>query len=509
MTASMAILLGILIGTALGALAGILISGAKTRTERLLRQQGETSAREQLTALQTEAAYWRSEAESRAQARSAAEAQFATASTLAEERLRQTEVLRSEVETLRSQLQRAAETERQHASEVSKLEAELRNERQNLAEKLALLETAKQTLAHQFEAIAGEILDKKSRSFSEVNQKELGTLLTPLREQLKDFREKVEQSQSEAKTGVTRLETLVGTLGTLNQQLAAEAHNLTTALRGSAKAQGDWGEFILRDLLEKAGLREGEQYRFQESFSAQVDEDGSRSRASRTDVILNLPGGRHLVVDSKVSLNAYTDYCNAAADELRKAALKNHLVSVRTHFDSLSKRAYHKLSGLESPDFVVMFIPIEPAFLLAMQEGGDLWREAYERNVLLVGPTTLLFVIRIIDNLWQQEQQARSVEEIVDRGTKLYEKFVNFVADLSEVGDKLREADKSYQGAMNKLSTGTGNLVGQVEKLKRLGIRTSKQLPPKLLGAAGIDEEEQLQLSLAAAAEDLFPNTHR
>jgi DNA recombination protein RmuC len=211
-----------------------------------------------------------------------------------------------------------------------------------------------------------------------------------------------------------------------------------------------------------------------------------------------------LIVDSKVSLNAYTDYANAVDDDLKKLALKQHLISIRAHFDGLSKRSYHKLAGLESPDFVVMFIPIEPAFLLAMQESGDLWREAYERNVLLVGPTTLLFVIRIVDNLWQQEQQARSVADIVERGTKLYEKFVNFVADLTKVGDSLRVADQSYQNAMGKLSTGSGNLIRQTEMLKKAGIRTSKQLPVKLLDAAGLDAEEQAELSLAASGEETF-----
>jgi DNA recombination protein RmuC len=233
-----------------------------------------------------------------------------------------------------------------------------------------------------------------------------------------------------------------------------------------------------------------------------VDEDGGRGKASRTDVIVYLPGGRHLVVDSKVSLNAYTDYCSAVVEDVRKAALKQHLVSIRAHLEGLSKRSYHKLPGLDSPDFVVMFIPVEPAFLLAMQEAGDLWREAYERSVLLVGPTTLLFVIRIVDNLWQQEQQARSVADIVDRGTKLYEKFVNFVGDLSKVGESLRSADQSYQNAMSKLSTGSGNLIRQTEMLKKAGIRTNKQLPSKLLDAAGLDAEEQAELSLAASGDE-------
>ena len=403
------------------------------------------------------------------------------------------------------ELQRVLETQttaqREQAAIISRLETQLKAERESAQEKLKLLTEARIELTHQFEVLAGKILDEKSSKFTEQNKLNLDQLLSPLRTQITEFRGKVEEAQKDSLAGRVELRGKLESLEKLNQQLSAEAHNLTTALRGSNKAQGDWGEFILRDLLEKAGLREGEQYRFQESFGAAIDEDGQRGKASRTDVIINLPGGRHLVVDSKVSLNAYTDYCNAVADDLRKLALKQHLVSVRAHLDGLAKRSYHKLSGLESPDFVVMFVPVEPAFLLAMQEAGDLWREAYERNVLLVGPTTLLFVIRIVDNLWQQEQQARSVADIVDRGTKLYEKFVNFVADLSKVGESLRSADASYQNAMNKLSTGSGNLVRQTEMLKKAGIRTSKQLPVKLLDASGLDAEEQAELSLAASGE--------
>ena len=433
-----------------------------------------------------------------AQADSVARAGFESLATEREKGLRQ---ITSEREELRNALEAKARIEQQQASAISRLEAELKSERESSQEKLKLLSDARTELTHQFEALAGKILEEKSSKFTEQNKTNLDQLLNPLRTQITEFRGKVEEAQKDSLAGRVELRGKLESLEKLNQQLSAEAHNLTTALRGSSKAQGDWGEFILRDLLEKAGLREGEQYRFQETFGAFVDEDGARGKASRTDVILNLPGGRHLVIDSKVSLNAYTDYCNANADDLRKVAVKQHLVSVRAHLDGLSKRSYHKLAGLESPDFVVMFIPIEPAFLLAMQEAGDLWREAYERNVLLVGPTTLLFVIRIVDNLWQQEQQARSVADIVERGTKLYEKFVNFVADLTKVGDSLRSADQSYQNAMSKLSTGSGNLVRQTEMLKKAGIRTSKQLPSKLLDAAGLDAEEQAELALAASGE--------
>ncbi|HET7103520.1 MAG TPA: DNA recombination protein RmuC [Terracidiphilus sp.] len=361
-------------------------------------------------------------------------------------------------------------------------------------EKLAHPDTAETRLSNQFEVLAGKILDEKTKSFSDASLKDL----QPLRDQLKDFRERVDKVQAESTAGVTKLETLIGTLGNLNQQLTAEAHNLTTALRGSPKAQGDWGELIARNLLEKAGLREGEHFRVQESFDAAGD-GHDRQKKVRPDVIVNLPGGRHLIIDSKVSLNAYTDSVSAETDEERKAAIKRHLASVRAHIDELADRRYHKLSTLETPDFVVMFIPIEPAFLAALHQDESLWRYAYEREVLLVGPTTLLFVIRIVDNLWQQELQARSVQDVMNRGTELYDKFVGFVTDLEAVGKSLRGADQSYSNAMNKLSEGRGNLIRQVEMLKKLGVRSSKSLPRNLLDKAGADEQS---LSLAAESED-------
>lgn len=484
-----------LIAAILAAFAGILVGywlrSASTAAEKKQLQDRNAELIKEVSSVRLEVTL--------AQADVAARAGF---QSLAAEREKSIGLIFAEKEELQRALAARAKIEQEQASTISRLEAELKGERSSFQEKLKLLTEARAELTHQFEALAGKILDEKSTKFTEQNKANLDQLLNPLRVQINDFRGKVEDAQKESLAGRVELRGKLESLEKLNQQLSAEAHNLTTALRGSSKTQGDWGEFILRDLLEKAGLREGEQYRFQESFGAVVEEDGSRGKASRTDVIINLPGGRHLVVDSKVSLNAYTDHANAVTDDARKIALKQHLISVRAHMDGLAKRSYHKLSGLESPDFVVMFIPVEPAFLLAMQEAGDLWREAYERNVLLVGPTTLLFVIRIVDNLWQQEQQARSVADIVDRGTKLYEKFVNFVADLTKVGDSLRSADQSYQNAMNKLSTGSGNLVRQTEMLKKAGIRTGKQLPSKLLDAAGLDAEEQAALSLAASGEE-------
>jgi DNA recombination protein RmuC len=476
----------------IGILLGFWLRGLSASGEKAQREQRARELNDELCAVRSELA--------NAQAVAAARAGF---ESLANEREKTIGLLTVERDGLSAELRAKAALETQSSARIKELEAELRNERQNLAEKLALLESAKQTLAHQFEALAGKILDERAKTFSDANKTELGHLLTPLREQITEFRTKVEQAQTESKTGVTKLETLIGTLGGLNQQLTEEARNLTTALRGSSKAQGDWGELIVRNLLEKAGLREGEQFRVQESFDAASNVQGefaeARQKKARPDVIVNLPGGRHLVIDSKVSLNAYADSVNALSDEDRKTAVKRHLASVRSHVDGLTGRRYHKLEALETPDFVVMFVPIEPAFLTALHEDENLWRYAYEKEVLLVGPTTLLFVIRIVDNLWQQELQARSVQDVMNRGAELYDKFVNFVCDLEAVGKSLRGADESYGKAMKKLSEGRGNLIRQVELLRGLGVRTGKQLPRNLLDVAGVDDPG---LAIAAQADE-------
>lgn len=408
------------------------------------------------------------------------------------------------LEEARKEAQEKTASEREQAARASALEAELKSERQNVAEKLALLEEAKTALSNQFQTLASEVLDQKSKSFTEGSQKEIGNLLTPLKTQIEEFRKKVEEAQSDSKTGVATLQGLIGGLSNLNQQLTEEARNLATALRGSAKAQGDWGEFILRDLLEKAGLREGEQYSFQQSFAASSAADGDQAKAARTDVIVFLPGRRNLVVDSKVSLTAYADYVNAPGDEERKSALKQHLASVRSHVAGLARAGYDRLPGLEAPDFIVMFVPVEPAFLLALQNDGDLWADAYHQGILLVGPTTLLYIIRIVNVLWHQDRQARNVKDVMDRGAKLYEKFAGFVIDMEDIGNGLREAGRCYDQAWKKLSTGDGNLIRQVEMLRQLGVKPRKPMPPNLISGA---EPDDSALALAAEAAEEVPSS--
>ncbi|HZB88063.1 MAG TPA: DNA recombination protein RmuC [Terracidiphilus sp.] len=472
-----------------GIVLGFWFRAHAAKAEKAQLDQRVREAVEALAAAQAQLAQAQAESNTRAGFESLAIEREKTISTLSGEK----EDLAQDLRARGEELNRAAGT-------IAELNAKLINEQKNIAEKVALLDEAKTTLADQFKTLAQDILAEKSKTFAEGSQKEIGTLLNPLRTQIEDFRKKVEEAQTDSKTGVTRLETLVTALNGLNQQISEDARNLTTALRGSAKAQGDWGEFILRDLLEKAGLREGEQYSFQQSFAGVEGENGDRSRSVRTDVILYLPGGRNLVIDSKVSLTAYTDSVTAADDAARLAALKLHLASVRGHVAGLAKAGYHRLPGIEAPDFVVMFIPVEPAFMLALQNDPDLWADAYKQGILLVGPTTLLYVIRIVNVLWQQERQARNVKEVMDRGAELYDKFVGFVSDMEAVGESLRRTDASYSNAMKKLGEGRGNLIRQVEMLKQLGIRTTKSLPKSLLDRA--DSEEPTLLSIAAEEED-------
>ncbi|MBI5329751.1 MAG: DNA recombination protein RmuC [Betaproteobacteria bacterium] len=380
-------------------------------------------------------------------------------------------------ETLRAKddLQRInAGQQGQLAAITTSLEAE----RQQAQEKLALLQEAREQLSLQFKNLASEILEEKSKRFTEQNQVNLEQLLHPLRTQLHEFKGKVEEVYVQEGKDRSALAEQVKSLMTLNQQLSKDAHNLTNALKGQAKTQGNWGEMILEKVLGSSGLRRGFEYDVQESHSR---EDGSRVQP---DVVIHLPEERHLIVDAKVSLNAYEDYSNADSDALREAALRRHLESVRNHIRGLSEKRYEALYGLKSLDFVLMFVPIEPAFMLAIANDGALWQDAWTKNVLLVSPSTLLFVVRTVAHLWRQEQQSRNAQEIAKRGGELYDKLVGFVEDMENLGIKLNQAQKAYELATGKFSLGKGNVIRQAEMLKELGVKPSKALPSKLLEVA-------------------------
>ncbi|HEY1160913.1 MAG TPA: DNA recombination protein RmuC [Terracidiphilus sp.] len=478
------ILLAAIAGFALGFwLKSIL---ARARTLHLEQDNGKLSA--ELNELKQEL--------TQAKAESGSRAGF---EALAAERQGAIVRLETERNTLREELRVKTGAERDQAASIGKLEAELRSERANLAEKLAILDNAKQALVNQFQALAGEILETKSKAFSETNKNELGTLLDPLKIQIKEFRDKVEEAQRESLIGRTEMASELKQLKDLNENLSAEAHSLSTALRQDTQKQGHWGEFILLNILENSGLRKGEHYTYQESFTVE-DEEGSQDRRRQTDVIVKLPEGRHLIIDCKVTLNAYDDYVRAESDKEREEAVKRLLRSFRDHYTGLAERNYHRISQLQSPDFVVLFAPVEPAFMLAMQKDESLWADAYQKGVLLAGPTTVLFVVRIVENLWRQEQQAENVQKVMDRGGKLYDKFVGFVEDLKSVGERISDADQSYRDAFSKLTTGRENLVRQVEMLRELKVKNKKRLKPKLLEAAGADvDEEDANLPLLAA----------
>jgi len=357
--------------------------------------------------------------------------------------------------------------------------------------KLKLLVDAEEKLGNQFKVLAADIFREKSQRFREENEASMGLLLNPLKERLGDFQQRVEALRDDGIKGREELKQQIGDLKDLNQQLSSEASNLVRALKGSSKTQGDWGEFVLEQMLEKSGLRRDHEYRVQISMA------GAESTRARPDVVLNLPGGRHLVIDAKVSLIDYSAYCDCADESSRTTSLGKHVGSVRSHIKELSGRNYPGLYQLESMDFVVMFVPIEPAFLLAITRDGALWQEAWDKNVLLVSPSTLLFVIRTVAHLWRQERQRSNVQEIVDRGGELYDKFVAFTKDLTEVGNKLGDAHKAYDNAFSKLARGKGNAIRQVEMLRALGAKTSKQLPRELLD--NIEEEPLPALSSPSA----------
>jgi DNA recombination protein RmuC len=401
--------------------------------------------------------------------------------------------LTASVQKLTSEL--GQEQQARHDAEIALAEkkTELEFELKQNKEKLDLLADAKKTLSDQFKALAGDILDNNSAKFNAAHKENLTGLLTPLQKQLTEFREKVEKSNQDTLTTSAELKTKISDLAQLNQNLSEQALNLTKALRGSSKTQGDWGEFILEQILESSGLRKDIEYRVQESLT------NEESKQARPDVILNLPGGRHLVIDSKVTLPSYTDYANASDDVGRAVALKQLIQSMQDHIKGLSAKKYQTLYQLQTLDFVILFVPIEQAFLLALTNEESMWRDAYNRNVLLVSPTTLMFVVRTVANLWRQESQTRRVKEIVKSAEGLYDKFTDFVKDLQDVGTRLDQAQKSYDSAFRKLSKGEkGTLISRVEGLRKLGIKPTRQLPRDLLPEEDFPAEEPEPLTLAA-----------
>lgn len=335
----------------------------------------------------------------------------------------------------------------------------------------------------EFENLANKILEEKTQKFTEQNKENLKNILSPLQDKILHFEKKVEDTHKESIDYHAALRQQILGLREMNAQMSKETINLTKALKGDSKMQGNWGELVLERVLEKSGLEKGREYEVQQSFTS---EDGGRILP---DVIINLPDGKKMVVDSKVSLTAYERYVNEEDDVQQNIYLKEHVNSVKRHVEQLSDKRYQDIYHMESPDFVLLFIPIEPAFALALQEDLNLYNKAFEKNIVIVTPSTLLATLRTIDSMWTNQKQQENAIEIARQAGALYDKFEGFVSDLIKIGKKMDEAKVEYSSAMNKLTEGKGNLVISAEKLKKMGAKAKKALPEAILKRAENNEE--------------------
>ena len=348
------------------------------------------------------------------------------------------------------------------------------------------VQRVRQEMNNEFKVLANEILQEKSKSFSEMNHERLAEILNPLKERLEGFKKTVEETYNNEARERFSLKEQIKELVERSESIGAEAKQLTHALRGDSKIQGDWGEMILESILEKSGLEKDREYFIQETLRDEEGHtiQGSDGRKMRPDVIIRYPGGENhqMVIDSKVSLTAYVNYVNAEDADEARLALKQHLVSVKKHIDELAGKSYQDYVG--KGDHVMMFIPNEAAYLAAMQADHALWQYAYEKKVLLLSPTNLIAALKLVADVWQRDQQTRNAIDIAEEGGKLYDKFAGFVDDMEKIGKSLNTTAMAYTDAMKKLKTGNGNLIGRVEKLKVMGVKAKKNLP-------AVNEEEE------------------
>lgn len=351
-------------------------------------------------------------------------------------------------------------------------------ERLNEEEKRA--EEMRQRFAVEFQNLANKIFEEKSTRFTQQNKEQIELLLRPFRENLKDFETKVDKVYKEENTERINLKAEIKLLSDLNKQISSEANNLAVALKGDNKTQGNWGELVLENILEQSGLREGQEYTLQHSTQ---NIEGDRIRP---DVIINLPEGKHIIIDSKVSLNAYTAMISSETDEDRKRFTKAHVESVRGHIKGLADKNYQSAGNLITPDFVLLFLPIEAAFAAAVQNDSELFTYAWDKKIVLVSPTTLLATLRTVSSIWKQEQRNKNAELIASEAGKMYDKFAAFVGDMENIGTQLERTSKAYKEAMNKLSDGSGNLINRAEKMRKLGLKTTKDINKSLIN----DQEE-------------------
>ena len=369
------------------------------------------------------------------------------------------------------------------AIQLSKKEVDFENLWERNKEQKQEVEQLQEKFTKEFENLANKILDEKSNKFTEQNKENMKNILSPLQDKIQLFEKKVEDTHKESIDYHAALRQQILGLREMNEQMSKETINLTKALKGDSKLQGNWGELVLERVLEKSGLEKGREYEVQQSFT---NEEGARILP---DVIINLPDGKKMVVDSKVSLTGYERYVNEEDETLKSVYLKEHVTSIKRHVEQLSDKNYRDIYQMESPDFVLLFIPIEPAFALALNDDNSLYNKAFEKNIVIVTPTTLLATLRTIDSMWTNQKQQENAIEIARQAGALYDKFEGFVNDLIKIGKKMDEAKSEYGNAMNKLVEGKGNLVTSVEKLKKMGAKAKKALPETILKRANELEE--------------------
>lgn len=422
--------------------------------------------------------------------------QLETQVAVLEEKSAQIIVLQESIKTKELDLDRLRQELSIQKVSYSELMTQAENDRKYAAEKLEMLEEAKKQLKMEFENLANGIFEDKGKKFANQNQENLSILLNPLKEQIQDFKKKVEDVYVQESKDRTALHHEISSLKKLNLQMSEDAINLTKALKGETKTQGNWGEMILERVLEESGLQKGREYFVQESF---VSESGKRLQP---DVVVRLPEGKDVIIDSKVSLVAYERYCSAETEEESSKALDDHLQSLKSHVRSLSQKDYEKLEAINSLDFVLLFVPIEAAFLKAVESDPSLFRQAFDKNIMIVCPSTLLVTLRTIQNSWRYEYQNQNAIKIADSAGGLYDQLVLLVDAMEDVGDKISKANDAYITAKKRLVDGRGNLIRRVEQLKQLGAKAKKSLPAELVA-----EAEESVLSLEGNAGEDFENS--
>ncbi len=368
------------------------------------------------------------------------------------------------------------------SNEKTKLETLLNEKENQLTEQKKFIEDLNEKQKLQFKELANKILEEKTKKFTETNKENIDQILSPLKERIHEFEKKVEEVYDKESKERFNLKEEVKRLSELNKEINQSAVNLTNALKGEAKTQGNWGEMILENILERSGLIKNREYFTQSSFT---NDNGKRLQP---DVIVKYPGDKSIIIDSKVSLTAYERYVSANDENEREQALKQHIISIKNHVKELSEKSYQNIYDIKTLDFVMMFIPIEPSYLAAIKADDNLWNYAYEKRVLLISPTNLIAALKMVSSLWQQEYQGRNAIEIARQSGDLYDKFVGLTDDLIDLGKKFNQTQNVYQNTMKKLSEGKGNLVSRVEKIKKLGAKTQKSISDKLLDRSLTDE---------------------